>query len=79
MSARQVRWQTFLSEFNLEVAYLPGKANILADGLSRRAHLRLCTVASLAPYDDWSRIKEKCKVDIEVSWSSVAEAQRLIF
>jgi RNase H-like domain found in reverse transcriptase/Integrase zinc binding domain/Reverse transcriptase (RNA-dependent DNA polymerase)/Integrase core domain len=54
LSARQVRWQQFLSEFNLQVTYLPGKANIFADGLSR---VRLRIIAALAPYDGWlSRI-----------------------
>jgi hypothetical protein len=50
LSARQVRWQQFLSKFNLQVAYLPGKANVFADGLSR---VRLRMIAALAPYDGW--------------------------
>jgi hypothetical protein len=54
LSARQVRWQQFLSEFNLQVTYLPGKVNTFADGLSR---VRLRVATALAPYDDWlSRI-----------------------
>jgi hypothetical protein len=48
LSARQERWQQYLSEFNLQVTYLPGKANVFADGLSR---IRLQVVAALAPYD----------------------------
>jgi len=56
LSARQVRWQQFLSEFNLRVTYLPGKANVFADGLSR---VKLRAVAALAPYDGWlARIHE---------------------
>jgi hypothetical protein len=50
LSARQVRWQQFLSELNLKVAYLPGKANVFADGLSL---FKLRAVAALAPYDNW--------------------------
>jgi hypothetical protein len=50
LSARQVRWQQYLSDFNLQVAYLPGKANLFADGLSR---VRLNRVVALAPYDGW--------------------------
>jgi hypothetical protein len=50
LSARQVRWQQYLSEFNLQVTYLPGKANVFADGLSR---VRLRVIAALAPYDGW--------------------------
>jgi hypothetical protein len=63
LSARQVRWQQFLSEFNLTVNYLPGKANLFADGFSR---VRLRVIAPLAPYDGWlARIctaVEKCPV-----------------
>jgi len=63
LSSRQVRWQQFLSEFNLRVSYIPGKANEFADGLSR-IHLRL--VAALAPFDSWlSRINEATLVDAD--------------
>jgi hypothetical protein len=45
-----VRWQQQLSEFNLQVAYLPGKANVFSDGLSC---IRRNLVAALAQYDGW--------------------------
>jgi hypothetical protein len=51
LSARQVRWQTFLSEYNLQVAYIPGSANVFADGLSRRPDLRLMLVGALGSVD----------------------------
>ncbi|EUC56404.1 Pol polyprotein/retrotransposon, putative, partial [Rhizoctonia solani AG-3 Rhs1AP] len=35
MSARQVRWMEKINEFDIEVNYIPGETNILADGLSR--------------------------------------------
>ena len=63
LSARQVRWQQYLSEFNLQVNYLPGKVNDFVDGLSR---VKLCVIPALAPYDYWlSRIMtavEQCPV-----------------
>jgi hypothetical protein len=35
LSARQARWAEFLSRFYFEIRYRPGKANTLADALSR--------------------------------------------
>jgi hypothetical protein len=67
LSARQVRWQQCLSEFNLQVAYLPGQANVFADGLSR---VRLNLVAALAPYDVWL-------AKITASVESCPEARRI--
>ena len=52
LSPRQVRWQQHLSEFNLQVHYVPGSSNTFADGLSRRPDLRLMLVAAFVPYDD---------------------------
>lgn len=46
---RLVRWQQFLTSYNLQIHHLAGKENVFADGLSRRPDLRLmltsaCTV-----------------------------------
>jgi predicted transcriptional regulator with HTH domain len=66
LSARQVRWQTFLTDYNLEVQYLPGNENVFADGLSKRSDLRLLALASLSPYDNWlARITKVCESDPE--------------
>lgn len=53
LSARQVRWQTFLSEYNLQVNYVPGPQNVFADGLSRRPDLRLMAVGALSTVDEF--------------------------
>lgn len=38
-SSKQSRWQDFLDEFNFTLDYKPGKANVVADRLSRKASL----------------------------------------
>jgi hypothetical protein len=37
LSERQMRWSLVLSRFNFTITYRPGKQNVLADALSRRA------------------------------------------
>ena len=64
LSGRQVRWQTFLCEFDLEISYLPGADNHFADGLSRRPDLRLMAIGAIAPYDPWlQRIQQAYESD----------------
>ena len=52
LSPRQVRWQQFLSEFNLQVHYVPGSTITFADGLSRRPDIRLMLISAFVPVDD---------------------------
>ena len=37
LSKRQVRWMEKMAEFDMEIEYQPGKNNVVADALSRRA------------------------------------------
>jgi hypothetical protein len=54
----------FLSDYNLEIVYIPGSANDFADGLSRRPDLRLMVIGAAAPYDPWlKRIKAAYEKD----------------
>ncbi len=39
LSPKQARWQDFLAEFDYVLEYKPGKANLVADALSRKAEL----------------------------------------
>ncbi|KAH9706417.1 Endonuclease [Citrus sinensis] len=39
LSPKQVRWQEFLAEFDYRLEYKPGKANVVADALSRKTEL----------------------------------------
>nr|GFB88639.1 reverse transcriptase [Tanacetum cinerariifolium] len=39
LSPKQARWQDFLAEFDYQLEYKPGKANVVADALSRKARM----------------------------------------
>ena len=38
LNMRQRRWLELIKDYNLEVHYHPGKANVVADALSRKYH-----------------------------------------
>jgi hypothetical protein len=44
---RQRRWLELIKDFELEVHYHPGKPNVVADALSRKAH---CNCLSVVPW-----------------------------
>jgi hypothetical protein len=48
-----------LSEHNLAISYVLGKANVFADGLSRRPDLRMMIVGALGGVDSF--MKEICE------------------
>lgn len=43
LSPKQARWQDFLAEFDYDLEYKPGKTNLVADALSRKAELASIT------------------------------------
>jgi hypothetical protein len=46
---RQRRWLELIKDYDLEVHYHPGKANVVTDALSRKAY---CNCLSMEPYSD---------------------------
>jgi hypothetical protein len=49
LNMRQRRWLELIKDYDLEVYYHPGKANVVADALSRKAH---CHCLSIAAFSD---------------------------
>ncbi|KAK2966767.1 hypothetical protein RJ640_015365 [Escallonia rubra] len=60
LSLKQARWQDFLAEFDYVMEYKPGKANLVADALSRKAEL---AAMSKAKGDILEGIKEGMEHD----------------
>ncbi|WVZ84285.1 hypothetical protein U9M48_031335 [Paspalum notatum var. saurae] len=44
LNMRQRRWLELIKDYDLEIHYHPGKANVVADALSRRAHCNVIEV-----------------------------------
>jgi hypothetical protein len=47
LNMRQRHWLELIKDYNLEVHYHPGKANVVADALSRKAHCHCLSVVNL--------------------------------
>ena len=43
---RQHRWMEYLEDYNFTLHYHPGKANVVADALSRKSRGVLASIAS---------------------------------
>ena len=55
---RQRRWLELIKDYDLEVHYHPGKANVVADALSRKAQ---CNCMNMD-----ARVTTLCKLNLEV-------------
>jgi hypothetical protein len=47
LNLRQRRWLELIKDYDLEIHYHPGKANLVADALSQKEHVYSAVVAQL--------------------------------
>ena len=46
LNLRQRRWLELIKDYDCEILYHPGKANVVADALSRKGRKRLMTITA---------------------------------
>jgi hypothetical protein len=56
LNMRQRRWLELMKDYELEVHYHPGKANVVADVLSRKAHCNYLSVVCLTGEESSTRV-----------------------
>jgi hypothetical protein len=62
LNKRQRRWLELIKDYDIEVHYHPGKANVVVDALSRKAH---CNCLSMEPYSD-TLCEDLRRVNLEI-------------
>jgi hypothetical protein len=62
LNMRQRRWLELIKDYDLEVHYHPGKANVVADALSHKAH---CSCLSVEAFNE-TLCWEMRKLNLEI-------------
>jgi hypothetical protein len=62
LNMRQRRWLELIKDYDLEVYYHPGKANVVVDALSRKAH---CSCLSVEAFNE-TLCWEMRKLNLEI-------------
>jgi hypothetical protein len=81
LNLRQWRWLEFIKDYDLGINYHPGKANVVADALSRRSHANHLVVKSIPSElcDKFDKMKIVANIEVmemEVGSSLLQEIQK---
>lgn len=76
LNLRQRRWIELLKDYDCSIEYHPGKANVVADALSRRAVFDLRVMfARLSLFDDGSLLAE---LQVRLTWTEQIKGKQLL-
>src|SRR3954463_4133125 len=61
LNLRQQRWLETIADFNMDISYTPGKANVMADALSRKSYCNALEVKEQQPslYEEFQKMNLK--------------------
>jgi hypothetical protein len=81
LNLRQWRWLEFIKDYDLGINYHPGKANVVADALSRRSHANHLVVKSIPSElcDKFDKMKIVANIEVmemEVGSSLLQKIQK---
>jgi ribonuclease HI len=62
LNLKQRRWLELIKDYDLEIHYHPGKANLVADALSRKEHVHSAIVVQLP--DELAKVFERLNLGI---------------
>ena len=62
LNLRQRRWMEYMEDYDFELQYHPGKANVVADALSRKS---LSTLASISIHE-WKMLQDIGEYDVHL-------------
>jgi hypothetical protein len=69
---RQRRWLELIKYFDLEVHYHPGKANVVADALSRKAYCHCLSIEAISETLCWEMRKFNLEIIPQASLNHIA-------
>src|SRR5438128_11340412 len=70
LNLRQRRWLELIKDYDLRINYHPGKANVVADALSRKSHCNVLTLEEMSPF--------LCKEFAELNLSVVDKSESTV-